>query len=47
MYPDLKDDRTFMAQLEPSKARKAKEPVTVEVPYKQTSYAQQQKSGEN
>lgn len=44
MYPDLKDDRTFMAQLEPSKAtRKAKEPVTVEVPYKQTSYAQQQK----
>jgi flagellum-specific peptidoglycan hydrolase FlgJ len=41
MYPDLKDDRSFMAQLEPSKAgRKAKEPVTVEVPYKQTSYAQ-------
>lgn len=44
MYPDLKDDRAFMAQLEPSKAgKKAKEPVTVEVPYKQTSYAQQQK----
>ena len=44
MYPDLKDDRSFMAQLEPSKyAKKAKEPVTVEVPYKQTSYAQQQK----
>ncbi|AZA99670.1 LysM peptidoglycan-binding domain-containing protein [Chryseobacterium joostei] len=44
MYPDLKDDRTFMAQLEPGKAtKKAKEPVTVEVPYKQTSYAQQQK----
>lgn len=44
MYPDLKDDRTFMAQLEPSKAvKKVKEPVTVEVPYKQTSYAQQQK----
>ncbi|MDR6459578.1 LysM repeat protein [Chryseobacterium vietnamense] len=44
MYPDLKDDRTFMAQLEPSKAiRKVKDPVTVEVPYKQTSYAQQQK----
>ncbi|MCW3159779.1 glucosaminidase domain-containing protein [Chryseobacterium oryctis] len=43
-YPDLKDDRTFMAQLEPEKsAKKAKEPVTVEVPYKQTSYAQQQK----
>jgi hypothetical protein len=44
MYPDLKDDRTFMAQLEPEKyTRKVKEPVTVEVPYKQTSYAQQQK----
>jgi len=44
MYPDLKADRTFMAQLEPSKAaKKAKQPVTVEVPYKQTSYAQQQK----
>ncbi|MDR6920723.1 MULTISPECIES: glucosaminidase domain-containing protein [Chryseobacterium] len=44
MYPDLKDDRNFMAQLEPSKAvKKVKDPVTVEVPYKQTSYAQQQK----
>ncbi|MBB6370802.1 glucosaminidase domain-containing protein [Chryseobacterium shigense] len=45
MYPDLKDDGTFMAQLEPSKmmVKKAKDPVTVEVPYKQTSYAQQQK----
>ncbi|ASW76277.1 mannosyl-glycoprotein endo-beta-N-acetylglucosamidase [Chryseobacterium piperi] len=42
MYPDLKDDRAFMARLEPSKAGK-KEPVTVSVPYKQTSYAQQQK----
>ncbi|HBV16214.1 glucosaminidase domain-containing protein [Chryseobacterium carnipullorum] len=45
MYPDLKDDRAFMAQLEPSKtiSKKAKDAVTVEVPYKQTSYAQQQK----
>lgn len=42
MYPELKDDRAFMAQLEPSKTVK-KEPVTVNVPYKQTSYAQQQK----
>ncbi|WP_292010449.1 glucosaminidase domain-containing protein [Chryseobacterium sp.] len=42
MYPDLKDDRSFMAKLEPSKSAK-KEPVTVTVPYKQTSYAQQQK----
>lgn len=44
MYPDLKDDRTFMAQLEPDEyVKKVKEPVTVTVPYKQTSYAQQQK----
>ncbi|WP_326982549.1 glucosaminidase domain-containing protein [Chryseobacterium sp. MYb264] len=44
MYPNLKDDRSFMAQLEPEKyTKKAKDPVTVEVPYKQTSYAQQQK----
>lgn len=44
MYPDLKDDRNFMAQLEPEKyTKKVKDPVTVEVPYKQTSYAQQQK----
>jgi hypothetical protein len=41
-YPDLKDDRTFMAQLEPSKKLKS-EPVTLKVPYKATSYAQQQK----
>ena len=46
MYPNLKDDMAFMAQLEPEKySRKptVKDPVTVEVPYKQTSYAQQQK----
>ncbi|MBB4806081.1 LysM repeat protein [Chryseobacterium defluvii] len=42
MYPDLKDDRIFMAKLEPAKVVK-KEPVTVTVPYKQTSYVQQQK----
>lgn len=41
-YPDLKNDRVFMASLEPSKYAK-KEPVTVKVPYKPTSYAQQQK----
>ena len=41
-YPDLKDDRAFMAQLEPAKKIKS-EPVTVKVPYKATSYAQQQK----
>lgn len=42
-YPDLKDDRSFMAQLEPAKAtKKSVTPVTVKVPYKATSYAQQQ-----
>ena len=41
-YPDLKDDKTFMARLEPSKTVK-KDPVTINVPYKQTSYVQQQK----
>ncbi|WP_294280576.1 glucosaminidase domain-containing protein [uncultured Chryseobacterium sp.] len=44
MYPNLKDDRAFMAQLEPEKyTKKAKDPVTIKVPYQQTSYAQQQK----
>lgn len=42
MYPDLKDDRSFMARLEPSKTVK-RDPVTVNVPYKQTSFAQQEK----
>jgi len=42
-YPDLKDDRSFMARLEPSKKITKTEPVTVKVPYKPTSYAQQQK----
>ncbi|OBW40377.1 Exo-glucosaminidase LytG precursor [Chryseobacterium sp. MOF25P] len=42
-YPDLKDDRTFMARMEPAKAtKKTTTPVTVKVPYKATSYAQQQ-----
>jgi len=41
-YPDLKNDKIFMARLEPTKMLK-KEPVTVKVPYKQTSYAEQQK----
>lgn len=46
-YPDLKDDRTFMASLEPAKqvkeTIKALQPVTVTVPYKATSYAEQKK----
>lgn len=44
MYPDLKDDRSFMARLEPSRTTVIKkDPVTVSVPYKQTSFAQQEK----
>lgn len=46
-YPDLKDDRNFMARLEPAKQvkeiKKISEPVTVKVPYKATSYAEQKK----
>lgn len=42
-YPDLKDDGAFMARMEPAKAtKKTTTPVTVKVPYKATSYAQQQ-----
>ncbi|RNA61826.1 LysM peptidoglycan-binding domain-containing protein [Chryseobacterium nematophagum] len=43
LYPDLKNDRAFMAQLESEKYPKGKDPVTITVPYKQTSYNQQQK----
>ncbi|MFP3597449.1 glucosaminidase domain-containing protein [Chryseobacterium sp. SIMBA_029] len=43
MYPELKDDISFMARLEPSRATPKREPVTVTVPYKQTTFAQQQK----
>lgn len=46
-YPDLKDDGTFMASLEPAKqvkeTKKPSQPVTVTVPYKATSYAEQKK----
>ncbi|KQR92599.1 mannosyl-glycoprotein endo-beta-N-acetylglucosamidase [Chryseobacterium sp. Leaf180] len=45
-YPDLKNDRAFMASIEPAKVI-SKEPITVKVPYKPTSYAQQQKRVEN
>ncbi|WP_027375770.1 glucosaminidase domain-containing protein [Kaistella palustris] len=44
MYPDLQSDRIFMAQLDQSKA--SAKPVTVKVPYEQTSYAKQQKKVE-
>lgn len=40
LYPDLRNDKIFMAQLDQSKA--AAKPVTVKVPYEQTSYARQQ-----
>ncbi|CAA7196584.1 glucosaminidase domain-containing protein [Chryseobacterium potabilaquae] len=46
MYPDLKNDRAFMAQLDSDKYPKTKEPVTLTVPYNQTSYTQQQKKVE-
>lgn len=42
MYPDLRNDKMFMAQLDQNKA--SSKPVTVTVPYQQTSYAQQQKN---
>lgn len=44
MYPGLETDRIFMAQLDQSKA--TAKPVTVKVPYEQTSYAKQQKKVE-
>lgn len=40
-YPDLKNDRIFMDQLDQSKSTAA--PVTVKVPYEATSYEKQQK----
>ncbi|QOW11674.1 LysM peptidoglycan-binding domain-containing protein [Kaistella flava (ex Peng et al. 2021)] len=44
MYPDLKHDRIFMAQLDQSQS--SSKPVTVKVPYEQNSYAKQQKNVE-
>ena len=44
MYPDLKNDVVFMAQLDQSKS--SSKPVTVNVPYEQVSYAKQQKNVE-
>lgn len=44
LYPELRDDKIFMAQLDQSKA--PAKPVTVKVPYQQTSYAQQQQTVE-
>lgn len=44
MYPDLKNDRIFMAKLDQNEV--AQKPVTVKVPYEQISYAKQQKKVE-
>ncbi len=44
LYPGLQEDRIFMAQLDQTKA--SKKPVTVTVPYEQTSYAKQQQKVE-
>ncbi len=44
MYPALKNDGIFMAQLDQSKA--SAKPVTVKVPYEQTSFANQQRKVE-
>lgn len=41
LYPSLESDQIFMAKLEQNKVKK--EPVTIKVPYQQTSYAKQQK----
>lgn len=44
MYPDLRSDKIFMAQLEQSQANTA--PATVKVPYEPVSYAKQQQNVE-
>lgn len=46
LYPELNDDKEFMAKINPQKEVKKKESVTVYVPYRQTSYAEQQKTAE-
>ena len=43
-YPELRNDKIFMARLDQSKVEK--KPVTIKVPYKQTSYAKQQQTVE-
>lgn len=44
-YPELSNDKMFMAKNDQTKAKPAN-PVTVTVPYRQTSYAEQQKKTE-
>lgn len=43
-YPELNNDKIFMAKLDQSKVQK--QPVTITVPYEPTSYAKQQKKVE-
>ncbi|MDY3548307.1 glucosaminidase domain-containing protein [Riemerella anatipestifer] len=45
LYPELNNDKEFMAKINLKNEIK-KEPVTVIVPYQQTSYAEQQKTAE-
>ena len=48
MYPDLKSDKIFMAQLDQNiKTATEVKPKTIKVPYQQTSFAAQQKKVEN
>ncbi|MBT0572378.1 glucosaminidase domain-containing protein [Riemerella anatipestifer] len=46
LYPELNNDKEFMAKINPQKEVKKKESVTVHVPYQQTSYAEQQKTAD-
>lgn len=41
-YPDLKDDRGFMARMEPTKITRKEKEATVKSPYKKPVYAQQE-----
>ena len=45
-FPGLENDAAFLASNQPRKAKETTKPVTVKVPYQQTSYAEQQKSVE-
>lgn len=48
MYPDLQNDRIFMAKLDQNKKTSERvKPKTLTVPYQQTSFASQKKSVEN
>lgn len=45
-YPALQSDKIFMAKLDQSRASANPKPVTVKVPYQQTTYAKQQQTVE-